>query len=731
VERYNEEMKNEIAVTRRATYKAEENVASLEDQKKGQDLYIDSLNEQVKQLGEKISTHEAEIGDQRNETEEANKMLAETGHEMELINFEKKQLMQQWKTSLIQLTKRDEALAAAQKTLKEAQMELRDMDTEIDGAKREILAAQGENETLVAVRDRLQKEDGTLEEQIAKMRAERDALADQYNLLQRSMGQTDEEERKVDSLAAQLKQQVDQIAQNIQVVTRERQKLEEGIAANKNAQTTVSKAVRNLNKATTTVVAQSHEKEMDAAHLENELSRIRVDTLNTDAHNMQLRDTLSKLVSELKEKDRLIEKYQLEIRQRNDEIEKKMYRVDRLNRKYEKLMEGAEDVEHMGPLEATIKNLKKEEELVEEESAGLQREWLTDQTQLVNTIQATETALEKNSELRARVSILSEKRLRLLKDITLHEAEVKALQHAIRNMHSDMSRLNELIGRNTKLQAELANANAVMEMEFKAELKELEDESMVAEGKIHEVKEAKQVLLEEIVETERQLLLWEKKIQLERETQAALDPEVGMAEIKAMEKEIHRMRLRLETLKREQERMIVEMERSIYKRESISLRFKGKAKPTGVDYTQATLRKKVAALRRSIQQTARDAAKYSGAIQQRQKQIAELTSSLEGSTTQYGQLEETANQLQGEINELLYEKQRKAELLNKREKMVARYHELERKPQAPLQSLEVEQRFLESQNELSAVRQVIGTLRSKFDYLDEPLERVLRLTDDE
>ena len=230
----------------------------------------------------------------------------------------------------------------------------------------------------------------------------------------------------------------------------------------------------------------------------------------------------------------------------------------------------------------------------------------------MNTIQSTETALEKNSELRARVSILSEKRLRLLKDITLREAEVKSLHHAIHSMHSDMSRLNELIGRNTKLQAELANANAVMEMEFKAELKELETESVTLETKIHEVKEAKGVLLEEIVETERQLLLWEKKIQLERETQAALDPEVGMSEIKAMEKEIHRMRLRLETLKREQERMIVEMERSIYKRESISLRFKGKARPSAVEYTQATLRKKVAALRRSIQQTARGAAKYSG-----------------------------------------------------------------------------------------------------------------------
>ena len=97
-------------------------------------------------------------------------------------------------------------------------MEARDHDTEIEGAKREILKTQGENETIVAVRDRLAKEDTTLEEQITKMRAERDALADQYNLLQRSMGQTDEEEKKVDGLAAALKQQVDQIAQNIQVI---------------------------------------------------------------------------------------------------------------------------------------------------------------------------------------------------------------------------------------------------------------------------------------------------------------------------------------------------------------------------------------------------------------------------------------------------------------------------------------------------------------------------------
>ena len=63
--------------------------------------------------------------------------------------------------------------------------------------------------------------------------------------------------------------------------------------------------------------------------MQNELARIKVDSLNTEAHNVQLSETLQRLEEELTSRDRLIAKYQLEIRQRTDEIEKKMYRVDR------------------------------------------------------------------------------------------------------------------------------------------------------------------------------------------------------------------------------------------------------------------------------------------------------------------------------------------------------------------------------------------------------------------
>ena len=97
-------------------------------------------------------------------------------------------------------------------------------------------------------------------------------------------------------------------------------------------QTAIRKAQKNLIKTAAQLQGAIHEKEIETSSMQNELARTRVDSLNTDAHNMQLRDTRPKLVTNLKEKDSLIEKYEMEIRQRNIEIEKKMYRVDRLSR---------------------------------------------------------------------------------------------------------------------------------------------------------------------------------------------------------------------------------------------------------------------------------------------------------------------------------------------------------------------------------------------------------------
>lgn len=94
-----------------------------------------------------------------------------------------------------------------------------------------------------------------------------------------------------------------------------------------------------------------------------------------------------------------------------------------------------------------------------------------------------------------------------------------------------MNKLNDAIYRNKEKQTKLDNENFNIKSEFVEKLKELEKESVKLEVDIDSLKEEKADLLAEIVESERQILLWERKIQLEKEMQDALDPTVGQNEI--------------------------------------------------------------------------------------------------------------------------------------------------------------------------------------------------------
>merc|ERR1719272_1046433 len=120
------------------------------------------------------------------------------------------------------------------------------------------------------------------------------------------------------------------------------------------------------------------------------------------------------------------------------------------------------------------------------------------------------------------------------------------------------------------------------------------------EASVGAVKEEKAAMTQDILEAERQVLLWERKISLEKDMQAALDPNVGQSEAAAMQKEIHRMELRLEQLKRRQEQMINEMERAINKRDAIALKYEPKAKKSKQGTTAANLKRQIQSLKNNL-----------------------------------------------------------------------------------------------------------------------------------
>lgn len=83
-----------------------------------QDIYVNRLVERVDKLREDMAMYDAQLVAQTEETKAARDALNEAFMEIENISLEKKQLFQQWNSSLIGMRRRDEAHSAMLEALK-------------------------------------------------------------------------------------------------------------------------------------------------------------------------------------------------------------------------------------------------------------------------------------------------------------------------------------------------------------------------------------------------------------------------------------------------------------------------------------------------------------------------------------------------------------------------------------------------------------------------------------
>jgi coiled-coil domain-containing protein 40 len=219
--------------------------------------------------------------------------------------------------------------------------------------------------------------------------------------------------------------------------------------------------------------------------------------------------------------------------------------------------------------------------------------------------------------------------------------QVAAAEQQLRRIDQDMARTNTLIAKNEEQSELLSNATANLERNVLSELKDLEAQTTSVKLTIDRSTQDKKTMLDDILDTEQDIMNWERKLQLEKEMQIVLDPTVGQVMsnspgrqqqrnmawgthcfcrltrcsvdtpahlqdvLGAMKKEIHRMELRKSELTRTKEQLITELEKSIDKRDTICVR--GRANQIiskkGGKLTEKELNKKQAELNQSIRDT--------------------------------------------------------------------------------------------------------------------------------
>jgi chromosome segregation ATPase len=753
VEAHDREIKSEIAVTRTAAFAAEEAVGRLEKEKLEQDVLIDSLQATLKKLHLQAATLDAQIAAQRKETEAARATLAEANAEMDSVHAEKNQLLSQWKSALVGNAKRDEALAATQKALEEQQEKMLMIEAETSANKKLIREQERQNERLANLLAKTEAESEFLQRTIQQCRDKRDKLAETHERLTLSLEETeahlDRAKKESHALDKELKN-AERDATNARQASRDQ---DERMLENLSEQTTVEKGAKRLVDATKALRAKIKAEEATVTKTQNEIARLKVDALNVDARNGALSETAHRLRAELEEKTRAIEKYETEIARRNDEIDKKASEVERLNRELAAKTSGGGEDENLGPMEATIKNATREIAAKEKASKELQRRWVGYQTDLVATVNENNQLAEKTQRLKAEKTVLVARRARLEKNRQRQAEEIRALDKASDRAHADATKINVASAKNARRLEVLETENVVLEREVVGELRDLELEAAGLESKIEAAAEEKRSTLAEVVEAERQIMLWERKIQLEKETQAALDPDVGGDVVTAMKKEIQRMERRDAELMRRQEALMQDMEKAIYKRELImtkarlaktkeaadssAARRSGGAKASGgsvppprgraaqkEEATRRGLQRQCADLKRSIGEAESEAAEAEKNLEALEEQRVAAEEEVEATRAAVEELERRREELRGAKEGVDRERERIELEARKASRMLERFGEVERgERRCDATEEEAYAAFDEATRRREKLRGAVEDIRSDAPHLEKALER--------
>lgn len=255
------------------------------------------------------------------------------------------------------------------------------------------------------------------------------------------------------------------------------------------------------------------------------------------------------LLREKEEKERQVKKKEEIIRGNMDEHEKKMHDVAKFNRLHEKAKQN-QDTYNKGPSESRVAELKKEKVDLFRQNKKLEGEFIKKQSEFIKKQFSCGQIKDEISSFKRKEIVLEQKKIRLDGEYCEHVRDIKNFGTSLKNYEKEMNKLNDFLALFGEKKESMENKCKNITKDFKEKLREIEHASGQLELKMDRLRENKAELLGQITECERQIFLWERKIQLEQEMQKALNPNVSKKELKLLKKELHVMNLKYNDIKK-------------------------------------------------------------------------------------------------------------------------------------------------------------------------------------
>ncbi|XP_008315900.1 coiled-coil domain-containing protein 40 isoform X2 [Cynoglossus semilaevis] len=652
-----EDLRSNVKALMNVRSKASAEKNQAEDKKLQQDLYVDRLTKELDRLTQQIALYQSQARVQAEETRAARQAESEAEMEMVTVEMVRKQLLQQWRSSLVDMRRRNDGLTAMREALRLTEHQLILLDREIDGYKKSITEEQEQNETLTLQLNWSQMDAASSKKLLSQKQAQYEALQNQYSTCVRILRETEGTLARLTKETTAHQTEVNNQRRQLEKESALRLELEEKIMVHMQQQLTFTKAAKYSQQLTSRTRALKKQKMSQLWQLENDL-------LVVELEITEVSEQLDALTVAQKAMDEEIAKFNQSLTSnlaKNSSfikvIEQKQSSITDINRKIAQIA-ASTGHEDLSPLQIKLEALKMETEELQENMRREQQLWMKQQGILVGLTQENDANSKNMVKLQMEFTAMQQKKIRLEKQLESEQQELTDLERNMKTLRRDLLKLNTLLSNNRQLSQALEQENVLMETDFIHTLKEEQQESVEMQMKVEKTEEEKERLLYSLVEAERQVMLWEKKIQLVKETRSAVDFDVGQGEIHRMKAEIHRMEVRLNQLKKQQEQLVRESEATVARRETLVLRREVMDHSSHKQTSKGDLSRHTLGLQRKIKDTHKNVAECEQGIKELQEnqqvlsqrladqkqQLVEVCSSSSSLDQEYRTLQDTKDQ---------------------------------------------------------------------------------------
>lgn len=567
--KWEKEVENELKMNQRISEKTRKDKLKLANEKRQQDMRIHSLQSEVWRLESELETMVMQLRIKEEEREKIAQAVVTSNIEMEANESELRCLVHGWQSVINAVQIRDKEVNNRKNELTQLHEKIQSTIAEIETIKKICKKEMNKNENLTMFKMRVENDLKNCNNQLNAETNKKNNLEKSISKMQTMIEHIEEDIKQIIMESSGKARHFNTLTREFEGLTNKKVEMEQLIIQQLQDQITNDKASKYMAKMAREIKEKIAKKETNFAELENTNAQVLMEVecqkyINESAerHHKELEVDLNKIDKEVKE-------YMAVIKHCNSITGKHLRSIEVLQKRLDDTTKRTGDVV-ASPLELKIKQLELSIEDVVQNIAELQKFWMSEQGHVINLCEQRQSQLKDTNILKKQILILDQKNLKVADDIADFNKKEATINRCILALQNKLELFQKALDKKRQCKTGLDSYNFVKSREFEIQLGELELDTIKLENILSECEEEKTALANELIEKNREVLEWEKKLKMVLETKKNIKEENSKTgELGKMKLEIHRMEVRYSQLKKVSDQMITDLEHCVSRRDGM------------------------------------------------------------------------------------------------------------------------------------------------------------------